>query len=369
MLMLGVPEIYRAFIYLNVLIVLTQGKYMWEDLGMRPIYLGILAFPLALTLLHMIAVGEPELIKEERHLWLAGFVCLSILLLQKKYIHLLRPYFEITILGMLLTYCITQAIAVLLFDRPYGTTKNPHYLALYSALGIPAALYLIITMQRRWRLILVPILLSLASFVLDSWSRPAWIALISTGLLVLLFLDNKKRLLSGLLILIIPIMLFLSNLGGFGDRLTDLALNISKEERVVIWQDAWKMQKSSHLTQWLVGHGLDSYEKDFRSFSTLHDLVDFNSPHNSFMDVLYTSGLLGLGLCLWLYYWVYSNLFQRAKTNWDQRRISILLMAIFTINSLFIMITIPFFAHYNILVLALIVGLMLYKEHDQKHEA
>lgn len=362
MLMLNWSEAYRAFIYLNVLIVLMQAGAMRKERNLQYAAIAILSFPLVLSLLHMLAVGHIEVIKEVRHLWLAGFVCLSVLLLFRQYMEVLKPVLSKAVLGILVVYCTTQAIALGIFNQPYGTTKNPHYLALYSALGIPVALYLLTTLRSCLRLVLVAVLLSLGAFLLHTWSRPAWIAVVVSAMIVLLFLENRKRLGAAILILTIPMLLFLTNLAGFGDRVTDLALNIQKEERVVIWQDAWHMQQSSSICQWVTGHGLDSYQEDFKRYSRYRSLVNFNSPHNSFMEVTYTSGLLGLAMCVWLYYWIYRKLFRMTKVSGEGRGLPLLLMSVVTINLLFIMITIPFVSHYNMYTLAFIVGLIFYRQ-------
>lgn len=364
MLMLNWSEAYRTFIYLNVLLVLANAWPSRHDPVMRSGAIAILSFPLMLTVLHMLAVGKPEVIKEVRHLWLAGFVCLSTLMFLRKYKGMLGLFFPRACLAaLILVYCLAQVMALLVLDRPYGTTKNPHYLALYSALGIPLILYLLAVSAHQWRLILIAILLSLGAFVLHTWSRPAWIALVMSGLLILLFLDNRKRLLAGVLILALTLVLFISNLAGFGDRVTDLALNIQKEERVVIWQDAWRMQQSSSLAQWLIGHGLDSYEVDFQSFSQFKTSVNFNSPHNSFLEVIYISGIFGLGICIWLYSWLYRQLWRLITSGDGKRRPALALMAVVTINLLFIMLTIPFVSHYNMFTLAFAIGLIFYWKH------
>lgn len=361
MLMLNWAEGYRAFIYLNVLIALVHIWTSRNAPALRNTTLIVLAFPLTLSLLHMVSVGELEIIKEIRHLFLAGFVCLSVIYFCVRYMSLMKPWLPTAALGILVLYCVAQVIALYVLDRPYGTAKNPHYLALYSALGIPVSLCLWPTMKSRGRIILVFVLLTLSVFVLHTWSRPIWIALILSGLLMMVFLDSRKRLFSGMLLLLIPLALFLTNTAGFGNRVKDLALNIHNEERVVIWQDAWHMQQSSSPKQWLIGHGLDSYEEDFRSYSRYQSSVSFNSPHNSFLELTYTSGILGLAVCTWLYYWIYRRLCGMAHAQaTEERKISLLLMAIATINLLFIMITIPFVSHYNMYTLAFVVGLVLY---------
>ena len=359
MLMLNWPEGYRAFLYLNLIIVVVHAF----SSGRTRVFLGqaaaIAAIPLILTILHMLAVGEVKLIKEIRHLWLAAFTCLSVIILTRGRMGNLRPWLPLSVMLLLAIYCIAQIMGIVVFENPFGTNRNPHYLALYSSLGFPLAIYCLFFAKYRLRYLMVPVVVALGYFVLHTSSRPAWIALVVSSLCILFFVRGKSRMVTAFLILAIPVALFFTNLAGFGDRMSDLASNIRNEERVVIWQDAWRMQEASSLSAWVVGHGLDSYEEDFQSYSRYKQLMNFNSPHNSFLETLYTSGIIGLLICIWLYWWIYSRLWRMAE-NMSHGKLAMLLMSLVTINLLFIMITIPFVSHYNIYTLALIIGVIFY---------
>ena len=359
MLMLNWPEGYRAFLYLNLIIVVVHAF----SSGRTRVFLGqaaaIAAIPLILTILHMLAVGEVKLIKEVRHLWLATFTCLSVIILTRGRMGNLRPWLPLSVMLLLAIYCIAQIMGIVVFENPFGTNRNPHYLALYSSLGFPLAIYCLFFAKYRLRYLMVPVVVALGYFVLHTSSRPAWIALVVSSLCILFFVRGKSRMVTAFLILAIPVALFFTNLAGFGDRVSDLASNIRNEERVVIWQDAWRMQEASSLSAWVVGHGRDSYEEDFQSYSRYKQLMNFNSPHNSFLETLYTSGIIGLLICIWLYWWIYSRLWRMAE-NMSHGKLAMLLMSLVTINLLFIMITIPFVSHYNIYTLALIIGVIFY---------
>ena len=359
MLMLNWPEGYRAFLYLNLIIVVGHAF----SSGKTRVFLGqaaaIAAIPLILTILHMLAVGEVKLIKEVRHLWLATFTCLSVIILTRGRMGNLRPWLPLSVMLLLAIYCIAQIMGIVVFENPFGTNRNPHYLALYSSLGFPLAIYCLFFAKYRLRYLMVPVVVALGYFVLHTSSRPAWIALVVSSLCILFFVRGKSRMVTAFLILAIPVALFFTNLAGFGDRMSDLASNIRNEERVVIWQDAWRMQEASSLSAWVVGHGLDSYEEDFQSYSRYKQLMNFTSPHNSFLETLYTSGIIGLLICIWLYWWIYSRLWRMAE-NMSHGKLAMLLMSLVTINLLFIMITIPFVSHYNIYTLALIIGVIFY---------
>lgn len=366
MLMLNWPEGYRAFAYLNLIIAITYAFSFGKEPTFRTQAIAIAVIPLIFTALHMLAMGEFKLIKEVRHLWLAAFTCLSILVLARRKIDHLKPWLPISIMILLVIYCIAQAIGLVVFKNPYGINKNPHYLALYSSLGLPLAIYCLFCVKHRLRYLMVPVVVSLGYFVLHTSSRPAWIALFIAAGSVLLLLKGKGRLTIGFLILVIPIGLFWTNLVGFGDRMSDLARNMGTEERVEIWQETWGMQKASNLYEWVVGHGLDSFEEDFKNHVQFCSAADFNSPHNSILEMLYISGALGLLMSIWLYWWIYSRLWRMAK-DVSKGKIAVLLMGLVTINLFFIMITIPFISHYNIYTLALVIGMIFYLQERSTH--
>ena len=362
MLMINWGEAYRAFAYLNffgvIMYAISHVNQGYE--GSYKKLLMVVAVPLGFTLLHILAVGSFELIKDVRHLWLVTFIVLSIWILARRDTTFIKQYLSSFIILLLVCYVIAQAIGQTFLLNPYGTNRNPHYLALYSSLSLPVALYICSKVQGWLRVLLISIVLALGYFVLNTSSRPAWIALLICGLMTLFFLKGRGRMLAAIFLIAIPAFLFFTNIASFGDRFTDLAEHLSSEERVVIWQDAWAMQMASNLPQWFYGHGLDSFREDFLAYSRYRGIMDFNSPHNSFLDVLYTSGLVGLGLFFGLYSWLYAGFFKLMRNNSQNKKIAGLLVILLTINFLFIMITIPFFAHYNLYTLAFIAGALIY---------
>lgn len=167
--------------------------------------------------------------------------------------------------------------------------------------------------------------------------------------------------------IMVPVILYTFNVENFGSRFTELAQHITTEERVAIWQDDWKMQNSSNAKEWIVGHGLSSFFENFKLYSTNHELavkklsIDFNSPHNHLLEVLYTSGVFGLGLLFLLYYLLYRQLIKLiTDPEKTYRNVSILLFVLLTINTFFTAITVPFFRSYTLNIIALVTGAILF---------
>lgn len=356
-------EPYRVFINMNLIIVIVYGisHIMRNESIPYKKCLVVLAIPLGFIALHMLAVGRFEFVKEMRLLILATSLTLGIWMLAARNMAYVKRHMLTFAVTLIVIYLLIQAVALFILHKPYGTTKNPHYLAQYSILCIPIAIYCFIGATVRLKYLLAFCILALGGFTLSTSSRPAWIALIVSALLVLFFLDKEKRKLAAFLIVAIPLVLFLTNIANFRDRFTDLAENISKEERVVIWQDAWKMQKTSTDAQWLYGHGLDSFLENFKPYSRYHlQNIDYNAPHNYFLELLYTSGVLGVCLFIGMYYLLYSYLVMSMRSSPEYKSLNSLLIVMLTMHLLFIMITIPFFRSYNLNIVALIGGAALF---------
>lgn len=366
-------EPYRILININLIIVVFYGiSYIrkGEDIPYRKV-IAIFFVPVGYMVLHMIAVDRIVYVKEIRLLTLALFLTLGVSMLAKHKMAHVKQYILPSMILLLLTYVIIQTVAIVFFHKPFGTTKNPHYLAHYSALSLPVAAYCYSQVSSfRARILLASIILVLGTFVLLTSSRPAWLALMLSSLIWLFFLNKKKRILLFALILAIPVFLFISNVAHFGDRFTDLAKNITKEERVTIWQDTWTMQKTSNPKEWLVGHGLDSFLEDFKPYSNYHlQHIDFNGPHNFPLELLYTSGILGVFLFIFLCFFLYGYLIKSGKMRQEFSIVNGLLISILTLHLLFIMITIPFFRSYNLNIIALIGGAALFtRKLASKHE-
>lgn len=158
-------------------------------------------------------------------------------------------------------------------------------------------------------------------------------------------------------------MLVVFNIGNFSGRFEALLFHLGSEERAVIWQDAWALQKSSTLNQWIIGHGLSlsAFEEAFKPFSQFH-LVnnDFNTPHNYFLEILYASGMVGLFLFICLIYFIVKNLLLHIKANKGYRDLYLLLLFMLITNLITVSITVPFTSSYNLMMIALVAGIMLF---------
>ena len=355
-------EPYRLFANLNMLIVLfviAKQYRQFEYIDVKR--LGCVSVTLlGFIALHWVATQHLEFTREMRRILLAIFLMIGIWLQVKNNEAFIKQHIFKFSLWILLLYVLAQAVAVWLLGRPNGTTNNPHYLAFYSAASLIFGLYAFFNIKQssRW-LLAIPILL-LGVFLVKTGSRPTWIGLIVAGFLVMLYLEPKTRKWSFVTLIMVLTSLSVINLGGFESRSADLLLHLKTEERVTIWQDVWRMQSDSSVTQWILGHGLDVFKDHFKAYSHYHlQSIDFNSPHNFILELLYTSGFIGVGLATILIVLMYRYLSLALIANTPDKAIYLLLMAVFTTMLITVSITVPYFSGYNLNTMAVLFGILL----------
>ena len=357
---LGAGELYRTFAYIQVMVVAWLGYGCWKNNslpqgGSRLFWI----IPLSLMIVHMLAVGSVEITKEMRHILLAMTLAGSIwLLLTRNDVDaiLIRN----SVLACIVIYVGVQLIFLFGSKLPYGTTKNPHYLAQGCMFSLFICGYMFIFASSRLKAFLALLSLSLLGMLLLTSSRPGWIAFFLGNIVVFWHLRSERKLLFGMAMIAILAILFILDIEQFMQRMLDLFHQITTEERVFIWRDALQMQLSSSGFQWLFGHGLDGFGKAFSAYSTYHLTgVDFNSPHNFFLEVLYLNGIVGLILILAFFARLYSRLWRLCRGS-EQSALAILAAALLTANLFFVSITVQFYSSANLIVIAIITGMTLY---------
>jgi len=364
MQMFTLGQAYRFFSYVNLVIVLVYGfnkLRVDNNVGSKNLLLCLISIPIGFIIIHFLAVENLIFIKEIRHILLATFLALGIWILAKKNpVYVQTNILSFTI-ALIFIYVVVQAIALWWFNKPYGTAKNPHYLAMYSAIALIAAMYCFFKVTLKMKLLIGFSIILLSMFLLHSSSRPAWIGLITSSLLTLMFLKRQEKLFFGLSIVVILIGLTITNAGNFANRFDELLFNLNTEERVVIWQDTWKMQTQSSTNSWLFGHGLDAFEESFKPYSRNHlQKIDFNSPHNFILELLFISGVMGLLLAVQLLWQIYKNLIIGINRQNQYQNIYLVLMLVITSNLILVSITLPFFTSYNLNIIAIVAGGILF---------
>ncbi len=371
MQMLTIGWAYRFFAYANLIAVLIYTAYQYKASRNFDDYQWLkypILFSLGFVAIHFVAVQNLVVIKEIRHILLAIFLVIGIaMIINNKGSYIRKNAFRFTVLIIFL-YVIIQVISLWFFNADHGTTKNPHYLALYSSVGMVLAVYCFLNSSIKLKMMLGVCILLLGALLIQSSSRPAWIALTFTGLLVTFFLKRKSQFYAFLTIAVTFLVLTLTNIGNFSERSKDLIENIRTEERVAIWTETWNMQGDSSLLQWTVGHGLNSFEEAFKPYSSYHHIknIDFNSPHNYLLELLFTSGWLGIFLAFTMFWLIYKKLIHFIRLENEHRYVYMTLMAVLTTSIIFTSITLPFFTSSSMNIIALVVGAMFVLEKSNQ---
>ncbi|SDK39656.1 O-antigen ligase [Methylophilus rhizosphaerae] len=371
---LTLGEMYRTFAYINLaLVFIGLGLYPQKTLSRKTSVFASVFLLIFIVWEGLVSSYFSFTDKSLRHLCLAMALVMGVVLLSA-YHEKLKPKLMSTLIGLVYLYTLCQLIAVYFMGRPYGTTKNPHYLAIYSAIFLVVSIYLIVknnAIIHRWLLGFSALVLG--TLLLYTSSRPVWIALLVAIFLLAVSLRGR----AAWSILIGTILLFaglvITNAGNFKLRWEDLIMHANTEERVTIWQDAWQMQKStSQPIQWVFGHGIESFERNFADYSRYHknEHIDFNSPHNIVLELLYQFGIAGLILILSAIVLLYRKIisaYLKCRNDGEYAWVYLMMLLVLTIDFFGTSIILPFFVSININLLALIAGMTIYLSNIEKH--
>lgn len=359
---LDLSAVYRACLYLNVVFILyfyykERKKFDFDYL--KAFYPACYLF-VSIFILHTIATDKVEWVKELNRLFYISFFCFGIGLQALYHSDFVNRYIKKIVMSMAVMYVAIQLISLYVLHAPYGTLKNPHYLAQYSMLLIPVFFLYLHDANIKFKLVLIVLLACVMGLLLHTNSRPAWLSLILTVLVMSLYYKHKVKAFLGAISVVL--ILWITDIGNFSDQLTALFKQITTEERVYIWRDIWQLQEQSTIKQWVFGHGLGGYESKYSHFGALElgRVLTFNSPHNFLLEILYTAGALGLIGLVMFYFILYSKLFQQLIITEQFKNLTLCLIALLTMNLFFVSIVVPIFSSYHLLITALVCGVFLY---------
>lgn len=358
-LLLDIGVAYRSLAYANIIMVVYHSiklDYFKSRLSNRLIFL--LMCPITFLILHYVATAQFNFASELKQFILIVFTAIGLYIVANANREFIKNNYLAWLSLLLFCFLATQLVSIFLFKYSWGTCNNPHYLSINCALLMPVVVFLITRSANQLHMsFLVASLVLLTSLVIYTASRPTWIGLILASLYVILFINKRYKLPALLSLIGLPTLLFFTNLGNFGGKFKELALHISTEERNVIWRDAWTMQKTSDIKQWLAGHGLNSYENNFMNFSSYHAKnIDFGSPHNWILEMLYISGVVGLVVFVFAYIYTWRQLMFTVKYSAENKAVALMLCAMLTISMIMGFLTVKVFSHYTVFQLAFVMG-------------
>jgi hypothetical protein len=259
-------------------------------------------------------------------------------------------------------YVVLQAGAYSLHYAEAGLFDNIHYPALYAVLTLPVLFHFAVTIQNPWRGLFVLALLGDTALLLKTQSRPGFLALAAAALVTLPFLSPRVRWASCAGLLGVPGVLYAAGWFGFSARMNDLAVNFFKDERFTLWRETVQLQGESAFPQWLFGHGFGGFFWNYRLVSSFYPRDDLSFPHNFFLEVLYSHGVIGLILVPAAYALFFRKLVLTITATADpsRRRIGVLLLSLNAAHLVDTFLTQPLFSRPTLFSLGLILGASLY---------
>lgn len=244
-----------------------------------------------------------------------------------------------------------------------GLLGNPHLLALTCLLMLPALFFIAATTHSRALRMLMFLALALEFYILlETGSRPAWLALCAATLAAsLLTTSNRARTVTMLATGSALVLLYVSDVSIFRDRIHEFWLNLADEERFSIWSDSWSILLDGSAAQWLFGRGIGSFEHFYAGYTHGEALLLFVFPHNFILEILSDNGIFGLTLIslgYLLYYRVFVIL-QRHSHETAERILVACLLAASLGHLLHTFMVLPFYSKYHLYPQAIMLGFLL----------
>lgn len=279
------------------------------------------------------------------------------------------------ILGLTAAATISYLYLILVNGNPFGTFENPHFLSLQTIILVNLSIYFCLKYTDYKRVIGGVILIASIVTMALITSRIAWVALGLSLLLWAFFLCRHVKYIKFYVLFILIAGIFSTTLVTYtGDDVNKLAtkdnakiLQVWKDERVIVWTDSLKMQKDNSAKGWLTGNGLGSFKEAFDQYSSYGEQgvrvnkVKFTFPHNFFLEILFTSGVVGLlTLLMPLAYIIIKTYKATSEKNLSAILALTLLTGVFT-HTFF---TLPLFSSFPSISLGLIIGYCLWVSRD-----
>ncbi|MCR4256678.1 MAG: O-antigen ligase family protein, partial [Candidatus Uhrbacteria bacterium] len=356
------PFVFSKLIYFQVLIGLTFPAYLalaWMEPEFRPkkhlLYFAVLAYFVALTLSVVFAIDPTRAWWGNQERMNGLFTLLHFLAWLTMAVGTLKTWNQ---WKWLLNYqvalsCVMAVVAImqklnpnlLMFpagDRVGGLLDNPIYMAAYQIFNLFfLALLFWRNPSRNWRVIYAAIAVFDVIAFLLAQSRGALVGLaagvVAFALYVAIFSKNKKTkyvVFGGLLALVAAYgVLFAFRDTEFiratpFNRLTDFRSTIST--RLIAWEIAW----DGFLERPLTGWGLDNFHVLFNlkfnpeslRFGTYETW--FDRAHNTVMDVVSMTGLLGFFTFFGIYVAIFISTWRAFRRGWIDLPIAAILFSL-----------------------------------------
>lgn len=263
--------------------------------------------------------------------------------------------------GIILSLAVSWQFAVFhLFSKQAGTFTNIHQLACFTALVLPIVFYFFWITNGWYKYFLIIFGLMAIDLMLRTGSRPAFVGITFGALFVILFLVKGRNKLYGVTLLFLTlVVLFVTDYANMASRLNELIAVLPEEERLQLWSKAWNILMENSLLEWIFGHGIGWFTVCY-THPPFPDVTAV-SPHNYFLDLIYSNGITGFILVVAGLIILISLVIKATRRDQHKkiRVISKLLIVMF-ITWLFICgLNFPLYSKYSLYPFAFILGTML----------
>lgn len=174
------------------------------------------------------------------------------------------------------------------YMRITGPYESPSDLATYLIVVIPVALYQVIRLRGFWRWMSGTLLSALLAGLIVTEAKGAWIGFL-TGLALLLAANpqHRRTLCTGVMVVGLLAGLALVGSGKLSriSRAADLGFN----DRLAMWQSAWKMVQDRPI----LGHGVNTFMANYLEYWVGGERQP-RYAHNCFLQTAAETGLLGV---------------------------------------------------------------------------
>ena len=234
---------------------------------------------------------------------------------------------------------------------------NIHYMAQFAVFTLPFLVMEALRTLGRVRWLLVLVIFGDLWLLLESRSRPGYLSLIASVLVLLPHLGRGLRWQSLGLLLGVLGALYFGNVAHFQERINEMLLHFYEDERGEIWHESWLLQSKSTPMEWALGHGLGQFAHDYQVVSLLKRIKPYWSPHCFFFEILYSHGLFGVMVMVAAGVIFFQQLLKAIKGSIGaDRTLGLLLLATATAELVDGFFIIPFWSRNFLYPMSLVVG-------------
>jgi len=189
-----------------------------------------------------------------------------------------------------------------------GLFSDPNDLALGLVMAMPFSFYICVSQRKVWKKFIFGALFFIILYAtITTYSRAGFLGIIVVGSLIFWDLLKRKKTIILMVVMSCIFIVYAIAPPGYTDRIytifyTDEDRTGSAQERLFILETGWEAFKQRPL----LGAGLSSFEVMYYEISK--ESGGWKASHNTYLQVLVETGILGFSLFILLIYYGFNNL-------------------------------------------------------------